>query len=128
MVRHNGLSGIRTILCSESTPSSEPPLTGTPINGSAVITATIPGRRNAPPAPATIPWSHGAGADNAYSAGQLGQVVRGAEKVEHRGGGHFECGQAYGEGDDGAGFDGVITLEAEGRYRSCGLGTVSVLS
>ena len=37
----------------------------------------------------TIPWSHGAGAENAYSAGQLGQVVREAEKVGQRGGGHL---------------------------------------
>ncbi len=33
--------GICTMLCSESTPSSVLPLTGTPITGSAVCAATI---------------------------------------------------------------------------------------
>ncbi|KAH3669382.1 hypothetical protein OGAPHI_001503 [Ogataea philodendri] len=46
--------GIWTIECSESTPSSVEPLTGTPITGSGVMAATIPGRWAAPPAPAMI--------------------------------------------------------------------------
>ena len=67
------------MLCSESTPSSELPLTGTPITGSAVIAATIPGRCAAPPAPAIITRSPRAAADLAYSTSRSG--VRCAETI-----------------------------------------------
>ena len=47
-------AGICTIESSESRPSSEASLTGTPMTGSTVAEATIPGRCAAPPAPAMI--------------------------------------------------------------------------
>jgi hypothetical protein len=46
--------GIWTIDRSESMPSSAVVRTGTPITGSVVTAASIPGRWAAPPAPATI--------------------------------------------------------------------------
>ncbi|ANB13352.1 transcriptional regulator [Sugiyamaella lignohabitans] len=49
--------GIWTIECSESTPSRTLPFTGTPITGSEVIAATIPGKWAAPPAPAMIAFT-----------------------------------------------------------------------
>ena len=46
--------GICTIEWRESTPESARLFTGTPITGSVVRAATMPGRWAAPPAPATI--------------------------------------------------------------------------
>ena len=47
-------AGIWTIESSESRPSSFASGTGTPITGSGVAEATMPGRCAAPPAPAMI--------------------------------------------------------------------------
>ncbi|COV52946.1 Uncharacterised protein [Mycobacterium tuberculosis] len=47
-------AGICTIDSRESRPSSLPSGTGTPITGSGVAAATIPGKCAAPPAPAMI--------------------------------------------------------------------------
>jgi len=55
-------TGICTMLCSESTPSSVLPFTGTPITGTGVCAATMPGRCAAPPAPAMMMRTPRAGA------------------------------------------------------------------
>lgn len=52
--------------CSESTPSKTLPFTGTPMTGSAVMAATIPGRCAAPPAPAMMHLSPLPAASRAY--------------------------------------------------------------
>ena len=50
-------AGICTMESSESMPSRYFSGTGTPITGSGVTDASIPGRWAAPPAPAMITWS-----------------------------------------------------------------------
>src|ERR1700704_5140600 len=60
-------SGICTIESSESSPSSCCNGTGTPITGSDVIDAVIPGRWAAPPAPAMITRKPRSAAPRAYS-------------------------------------------------------------
>ena len=69
--------GICTIESSESSPSSVLPRTGTPITGSLVLAAVIPGRCAAPPAPAIRTRSPRAAAPFSVAEQQVGRAVRG---------------------------------------------------
>ena len=71
--------GICTIDSSESSPSSWASGTGTPITGSGVIDAVMPGRCAAPPAPAMITRRPRSAAERAYSVMTSG--VRCAETM-----------------------------------------------
>ena len=73
--------GIWTIDSSESRPESALLCTGTPITGTVVSDATMPGRCAAPPAPAMITCRPRASASRAYSTIQPG--VRCAETTWH---------------------------------------------
>src|SRR4051812_23543004 len=73
--------GIWTMESSESRPLSAALCTGTPMTGSTVCDATIPGRCAAPPAPAMITCSPRSAAVDAYSAIHAG--VRCAETTWH---------------------------------------------
>src|SRR5712672_2036534 len=73
--------GICTIESSESRPLSATLCTGTPITGSTVCDATMPGRCAAPPAPAMITCRPRSAAVDAYSAIHAG--VRCADTTWH---------------------------------------------
>mmetsp|Transcript_77733 Transcript_77733/g.237853 ORF Transcript_77733/g.237853 Transcript_77733/m.237853 type:complete len:216 (+) Transcript_77733:23-670(+) len=73
--------GICTMLYKESTPDKAEVLTGTPITGSAVKAATMPGKWAAPPAPATMQRNPRLAADLAYAIMRSG--VRCAETTVH---------------------------------------------
>ena len=64
--------GICTIDSSESSPLSAALCTGTPMTGSTVCAATMPGRCAAPPAPAMITSRPRSSRADAYSAIQAG--------------------------------------------------------
>ncbi len=74
-------AGICTMESSESSPLSARLWIGTPITGSSVWPAVMPGRCAAPPAPAMITSSPRASACTAYSTIQSG--VRWAETTRH---------------------------------------------
>ena len=69
--------GICTIDSSESRPLSAALCTGTPITGSTVCDATMPGRCAAPPAPAMITCEPARRRRRAYSAIQRRRAMRG---------------------------------------------------
>lgn len=75
--------GIWTMLYRLSTPSSELPLTGTPMTGRTVCAAAIPGRWAAPPAAAIMTLMPRAAALAEYSAMNVG--VRWAEVMSTAG-------------------------------------------
>ena len=73
--------GIWTMESSESRPDSALLWTGTPMTGTVVREATIPGRWAAPPAPAMMTWRLRASASRAYLTIQPG--VRCADTTRH---------------------------------------------